>query len=275
VGRNAAAHRRLMQVVRPGTIVEWIRLATPLLMEHEAEHGILLGVALSTPVPKPDAYWALVMDGERVVAAGLRTADRLILSRQAAPGAMACLAMDAMSPATRAVLGPKAEAAAFISATTDKWTAGLLQRIYELRAVVPPPPAPGSHRLAGPSDRDVLADWVCAFHDEATSDGFQREAVERRNDHHIAAGAFHVWEDRGRLMAVHGCSGPHAQRYPDQHGVHAARAPRAWVWSVARGRGMPTSTRWRAKVRAATCRSRQSHVEPTVYAGRVSPRRRR
>lgn len=190
-----------MRVVRPATIDEWIRLATPFLVEHEAEHGILLGVAMSTPSPKPEAYWALVMDGERVVAAGLRTSERLIVSREAAAGAIACLATEAMSPATHAVLGPKAEAAAFVAATPYAWTKGMAQRVYELRTVVAQPPSPGAHRLAGPDDRDVLADWVCSFHDEATNEGFQRDAVERKNDHHIATGAFHVWEDDGRLVA--------------------------------------------------------------------------
>ena len=199
----------------------------------------MLGVALSTPTPRPEAYFGLVADGDRVVAAGLRTSNRLIVSREGQPGAMAMLAADACDRNTEAVLGPVASVTAFIEASGAKWKKGMEQRIYELREVERLTPTLGAHRLAGPDDRAVLTDWVSSFFQEATSEPFSREAIQRVNDQLIADGALHVWEDQGRLVACTAAVGP------TPHGI---RLNRVYTPPELRGRGYATA------LVAAVCR---------------------
>ncbi|HZS30861.1 MAG TPA: hypothetical protein VFA37_06355 [Gaiellaceae bacterium] len=75
---------------------EFLERAEPLLLADEARHNLLLGIA-GTIRDAPDLYaerhmW-LVLDGDRPVAAALRTPPyNLILARPESDGALAVLA---------------------------------------------------------------------------------------------------------------------------------------------------------------------------------------
>src|SRR5665213_4497901 len=106
-----------MRILKPASLAELVDIAGPFLSEHEAEHGLLLGVAMATVDPAPHAYWALIAEGRSIVAAAVRTDAKLIVSREGLPGAMAVLAGDAIRPELRAVLGPSASVAEFGAAS--------------------------------------------------------------------------------------------------------------------------------------------------------------
>ena len=73
-----------------------------------------------------------------------------------------------------AVVGPAEHVGTFArlwsEATGVRYRLGFRERIFRLRRVVPPRPATGALRVAGPGDRDVLAEWLVAFAAEALGD---------------------------------------------------------------------------------------------------------
>lgn len=67
------------------------------------------------------------------------------------------------------------------------------QRLYEARAIRDRQGVSGALRQAGPADRDLLLEWVGAFHDEATpGEPGRPEAVV---DARLPAGHMWVWDD--------------------------------------------------------------------------------
>ncbi len=197
-----------MEICRPASLTAFLELAGSFLAEHEAEHGLMLGVAASTATPPADAYWSLVLDQKRVVAAGLRTEDKLIVSRERAGGAVAALARDALQPALRSVLGPPQSVAAFTAASGRPWRLRMAQRIYENRAVVPPTDVPGRRRPARPDDVDLLAEWSRRLSSEALGEIVSKEDAVARAQSHIARASMHVWEIDGRAVCVAAAVGP-------------------------------------------------------------------
>ncbi|MDQ6829813.1 MAG: GNAT family N-acetyltransferase [Gemmatimonadota bacterium] len=206
-----------MNLHRHQSIAEFLAAATPFLLRWEIEHGLMLSVAadavrsLST---RGDPYWAVVLDGERVVAAALRTSLKMLLSHEGEPGAMALIAADAMQYAPSAILGPAAAVDAFALASGATWNPGRANRIYELRSVRPPAASAGAMRVARAEDRATLVEWMLAFAMEA--DGRSADAreissmISRRTDE----GAMYLWEVDGTPAASAGAVGatPHGIR---------------------------------------------------------------
>src|ERR1043166_2747748 len=161
------------------------------------------------PAP-PDAYWALVRDGNdgAVVGAGLRNTSKLILSRESVPGAMALLAADAMQPQVDSVIGPRRSLNAFAAASGRAWRSGHQHRIYECRAVVPPASTAGSRRIAGPEDRELLVDWTQAFRSEALGEVLTRDEAAGIADRHLGSGGMHVWTVDGEVVTCAAAVGP-------------------------------------------------------------------
>lgn len=201
-----------MELRKPATIAEFLDAASRFLLRHEAEHGLMLGIAVDPVSPPIDAYWALVMHDGEIVGAVLRTAVKLVVSREDHPGAMALLARDAIAqplrPSVTAVLGPPASVDAFAAAIPGMWQEGRAARIYELRSVVPLRVVVGVRRLSRPSDREVLAEWTSAFSGEAINESLSRAAALASVDRRIAHAALHVWEVEGRLTATASVAGP-------------------------------------------------------------------
>ena len=213
-----------VRVERLATATAFLAAATPFLVEEEARHGLMLGVAADTArAETPVAYAAVARDrAGAVVGAALRTHDILLVAREGARGVAAALARDALgpdlAPGVLRVLVPDASADAFAAAARAAsgaaWHALQRQGIHELRAVVPARPVAGAMRVAGAADRDTLVDWVVAFREEASGEPSGRAAVERAVDARLAAGSLHVWEADGRPVASAGWAGatPHGIR---------------------------------------------------------------
>lgn len=188
----------------------------------------MLGVAMATAEPAPDAYWSVVLHRGSVVGAALRTTTSLILSREGAPGAMALVATDAASPQLRRILGPPDCVERFAAASQDAWSPVMSQGIYECRAVSLPGQVSGLRRVAKAADRETLAAWAQRLSAEALNEHVTDEEALVRVDNHIARGAMHVWEDDRHVVSVA------AAVAPTPHGVRINNVYTPPEW---RGRG--------------------------------------
>src|SRR5512133_3238568 len=150
----------------------FLAAASEFLVAREAEHNLLFGLAAVAArhpenYPAPPQY-VTVHDGERVVAATLRTPPHSLVMSEVADAR----ALDALIDAWRAeplpgVIGPAAVAgelaARWAQRTGVRAQREMAQRIFRLERVVPPRPAPGSWRDVEERDRALLADWHRAF----------------------------------------------------------------------------------------------------------------
>lgn len=197
-------------IVHPASVTEFLSRGRGFLARHEAEHGLMLGVAGATPTPSPDAYLALVLNDDTPVAAAMRLDWRLILSRADAPNAIALLAADSASPLLGTVLGPSPSVEEFTSHLVG-WRTVMTQGIYECRAVTALPGVAGARREATPDDRDLLAQWLRAFIAEALHEHVSEADALARMDGHIAAGHLHVWEVGDSIVSLSAAVGPTIQ----------------------------------------------------------------
>jgi predicted GNAT family acetyltransferase len=193
-----------MKLVKPATLAEFRRLAEPLLVAYEVEHGLIFSIS-STPEPPPGAYCALVVDGGRVVAAAVRTIQKAALSREEVPGALAVIAPDLLKdPALQGVLGPRPSVDAFAAASGRRWRDGMAQGIYECRRVIPPQPVAGTFRVVTEADRDILVPWIEGFYREAAAGLLKDVDANEVANRHIASQAAYLWEVDGTPVSYAG-----------------------------------------------------------------------
>jgi GNAT superfamily N-acetyltransferase len=79
---------------------------------------------------------------------------------------------------------------------------GMRTRLFRLATLRPPPAPPGSARVAGPADRDLLIDWFDAF--QADVEGVVREDSAKVVDAMAAYGGLMVWEVDGEVVSLAG-----------------------------------------------------------------------
>jgi GNAT superfamily N-acetyltransferase len=216
-----------MDVIRYGSVAEYLAAAGPFLEAREAEHNLIFGIASQLQEDPTqyvaDPYLAAVVDGNRVVGAALRTRPwRLVLScfDGDAAAVAAALAEDLAGDPLPGLVGPTASAAAF----ADAWAArtGSAARItrhersFRLRHVIPPRAAPGHMQRAQPEHRAVLAAWSQAFEEEAhigAPSPTDHDAVADRWIRGVGRSAW-LWIDEGRPVSLTGVGGltPHGIR---------------------------------------------------------------
>lgn len=192
--------------------------ATPYLVEREAEHNLIFGVA-STLLDDPSqytgpAYLATVHDGDRVVAAALCTPPhRLVLSEMDDPRAIEVIARDTLALDLPGVQGPVDIVREFVSMRRSVCGPAaereLGERVYRLREVIPPRPVPGGMRPARPADRELVAQWLYDFMVEALGED-DRPSSEASADRWIAGGGqtLQLWDVDGEVVSLAGVRGP-------------------------------------------------------------------
>jgi predicted GNAT family acetyltransferase len=208
----------LERIADPATFA---REAGAFLVEHEAEHSLMLGLALRA-VDEPDAYGgpvyeAIVRDDEgRVVAAALRTPPyNLIVAATDEPAALAAIADDARGRFGElpGVLGPSEAAAGFAeiwdARTGSVSTLEIAQRAYRTDRVEPPTGVAGSPRDAGAGDRPLLRGWLEAFLTEALPSAPRVEdpAAELDRRERDPDAGYLLWDVGGRPVAMAGWGG--------------------------------------------------------------------
>ena len=205
----------------------------------EAEHNLLLGIS-SQVRSFPDLFeespsFASVTDGDdRVVAASLRTPPwNQVLSEVDDPAAVDLLAEALMDEPLPGVTGPSEVAKRFARAWAGRngvrAVLDVAERIFRLERVIPPMrPAQGSWRLAEPRDRELVADWLQRFREEAAPNQPAPADMLVIADRWIARQyrTLYLWELGGRVVSLVGAGGetPNGMRIgpvytpPDERG---------------------------------------------------------
>ena len=206
-----------MNVRRPADPSAFLTATRSLLLEDEARHNLLLGIA-GTLKDHPEVYsehrlWVLEEDG-LVVGAALQTPPHnLVIARPLSEDALVALAQTVDDVDVPGVTGAIPEADVFATAWESRTRTTrhqrMAQRIYKLTEVRPPVDIPGRPREATAADRELLVTWARAFAEEATGAGTPGHAnPEQIVDSRLAhgAGAFALWED-GEVVSMAGWGG--------------------------------------------------------------------
>jgi uncharacterized protein len=192
-----------MQVRTFDDPIVFLEQAGPLLLEDEARHNLMLGLA-ATLRDHPERYpnfglWLVEHHGEPVGAA-LRTAPHnLVLARARDESAIDALAQ-AVDDELPGVVGALPEVEQFARA----WASGhgvtpvrrLAQGIFALERVEPVTGVPGAMRIATFDDRPLLLEWFLAFGIEALPHP-DEDRLARDLDHRLSA------TDTGVVLWVH------------------------------------------------------------------------
>ena len=159
--------------------------------------------------------WLTVHDGAgHVVGLGMHTPPHpLFVSRM--PQAASVALADALADDGHEISGVNG-ASESTGAFAETWSARTGQtstvitamRMYRLEKLTRPRAVSGSASLAlAPSDVDLVANWLAAFHDEATPHAPNEDEAtfaQRR----IAAGQIHLWQDEGNPVSLAAVSAP-------------------------------------------------------------------
>lgn len=202
-----------MTLRRFDSIQEFWHLAEDYLLEHLAEHNLLLSLCQSLlhhPERYPDPpYLVLVEVESQIVAAALRTPPfKLLLSKARDIGALEAIAQDLASEAEQihGASGLVAEVAAFSRywqrLTGQSARVVTEMRIHQLTRVNPTATVKGRLRLAeisncpkgsAQSDRSLLIKWFAAFAAEVGD--LVTQDPERAVDSGLKRQTLYLWED--------------------------------------------------------------------------------
>jgi len=194
-----------MRLQRFTEVDEFLGVAGAFLGAREAEHNLIFGVCSSVR-ETPEAYtgppyFAVVTDGDIVVAAAIQTPPfRLVLSEVDDPEAIEVLVGDVADRDLPGVLGPVEVVRAFVDELAARGgpTARISEseRIFRLTAVIPPRPVAGQCRPANLGDRAVVRDWIAAFMLEAFGE-VDLADVTASTDRWLAGRGrtLYLWED--------------------------------------------------------------------------------
>jgi len=207
-----------VRLSRPADLTAFEALAGPFLAAREAEHNLMLGICSNLKTRSYGAlppYFAVVSEGERVVAAALRTPPfNLLISSVVLPDALPLLADDALSlyPDLPGMLAEKTVAREFVELWQARTGAAAsiktAERNFQCTRVIPARPVSGRVRDAAADDREVIAGWLVAFALEALGETADLAQARTVSDRWLEARErkLSVWDDGGPVSLV-GVSG--------------------------------------------------------------------
>jgi uncharacterized protein len=198
--------------------------SSPLLLEGEARHNLMLGLAgilASTPDVFPGFRLWTVREDDAIVGAALRTPPHnLVVARPRFSGVTDALAaaLHAEGHELPGVVGALPEVTEFAEAWARHAAvrAGMhmSQGIYQVRSVRRVPGVPGEMREARSRDRDLLVRWTTDFSSEARGDpeaAGTEEDIDRRLQG--KGGRYLLWEDPDPVsLAGYGGATPNGVR---------------------------------------------------------------
>jgi uncharacterized protein len=205
-----------MEVARLEDAAAFLAEAEPLLLTDEARNNLIFGVAGTIRDGLYDDFrlW-LVRDGDRPVAAALRTPPyNLVLAQPESEAALTALA-DALAreqlPGVTGVV-PEVDrfAESWAAAAGARARTNMRQGVYALEHVEPLPLVPGSARAATTDDRELALRWWIAFGEEVLHEGGPgRDRAETTLDHRLSAPRTGIllWEDDGEPVSLAGWGG--------------------------------------------------------------------
>ncbi|MGC8780495.1 MAG: hypothetical protein ACP5UQ_06485, partial [Anaerolineae bacterium] len=195
-----------MNLIHHATAASFLAHARAALERQEAFNNLMLGVAMRLHeyperIKTPPYLATVEEDGELLAAAAMTPPFRLIIHAESAdPAPLHLIARDlhASGWAPPGTIGPTAAARAFAGAwaATTGGAFRLLrrERVYELRRVIPPPPTPGSLRVATEADLKLVAQWLYDFTCEVGMEGTAETAAESAAQR-IDRRELFLWED--------------------------------------------------------------------------------
>jgi uncharacterized protein len=208
-----------VKLVAHGDAREFLAAAGPLLARDEARHNLMFAVT-STLIASPEVYpeyhlWTVENDGQTVAAVTLTRPFNLViaqpLTESALPFAACSLAREGLQ--SPGVVGAVPEVDVFAHEWAREANVGLRVRmrqgVYAARSTRAPRDVDGELRLADRSDRELIVEWLHAFHAEAlphdapTLDAAQ--LVDRRLA--IPTGGFALWDVGGAVTSLSGYGG--------------------------------------------------------------------
>lgn len=232
-----------MKIVRFTNPADFLCRAERWLLQREAEHNLVLGLASDLargPDPRyqPPIYFAAVERDGEVVGCAFRTPPfKLGLTRMPLD-AVPALARDVAQvyQDIPAIMGPERESLEVAKAWTairgngSTFSMGPRHRIHQIDSVImPPAPPPGRLRLATPADMDLVLEWSAAFYRDTGQTEHQQGSTARRL---IGQGLLHLWDDgEPRSMA--------AAFAPTPNGIRVAYV---YTPPALRGRGYASAT---------------------------------
>ena len=208
-----------VEIERPADANEFLERAGPFLLEREAEHNLIFGIAgrLRTD-PRTygeDPYFAIASEDERVLGVVLRTPPHnLILSLVDDESALEPLAADVRSTfaSLPGAIGPSSAAAAFVriwqAQTGATGRIAMRERTYRAEEAIVPEGVPGSMRPYEKRDRELVIGWMDAFVKEAMPTAPPEDAtgwLDRREAD--PESGIVIWEDGGPV-SFGGFGGP-------------------------------------------------------------------
>lgn len=193
-----------MQVRRFDNIQEFWHHAQDYLLQHEAEHNLLLGIShslLHYPERYPNPpYLAIAQTNNQILAAAICTPPyKLVLSKAQDLQAVGAIAQDLHSLPQQlpGVSGLVAEVEAFLQAwqtlTGQSYRLITEMRIHSLTHVESVATASGYLRLASQGDRPFLLDWFAAFASEVGE--IVNLDAERAVENGLKRQSIYLWED--------------------------------------------------------------------------------
>lgn len=193
-----------MQLYQFYDISEFSDRTQAYLLQHEAEHNLLLGIThtlLHYPKLYPNRPYLTSVEAEGdIIAVAIRTPPhKLVLSKVKDLAALTLIVEDLYSNHKKlpGVSGLVPEAQAFAQTwqtlVGQPYQLTMQMRIHQLTAVQPVVTTNGSFRPAIPADRCLLLRWFKAFVDEAL-ESFPEDA-EQSVDHALRKQSLYVWED--------------------------------------------------------------------------------
>lgn len=232
------------RVHRHATADAFLDRAAAWLLQAEAEHNLILGIARrlteSTDGYDPPIYLATVEDEDGVVGCAYRTPPYKFGLTRMPEAALPLLVDDAADvyASLPTALGPTAETRRFAEHWSRKKGVrareGMRQRIYQLVEVTPPTPRPpGRLHLAETNDTDLATAWIDAFSDDTGARRSDARGSDARGqaERLIARQALYLWEDE-RPVSMAGWTG----RTPNGVRISAVYTP-----PDCRGRGYATA----------------------------------
>lgn len=202
-----------MELHRPADADAFLELAGGFLAEREAEHNLILGLVgrlRNNPLYyREPPYFGAVAEGDRIVAAALRTPPHnLILSEVDVQAAVDTIADDVYASYDRlpGVIGPKNVAARFAALwearSGQRGRLAIEERIHRADEARRPTGVPGRSRAYTAADHAVALRWLDEFATEALPEGGPRIEPEEwlagwldeRDD-----GGLVIWDNAGAV----------------------------------------------------------------------------
>ena len=205
---------------------DFLAIVRPSLEQDEAANNLMLGLALRL-VANPGRYqggryrWppllAAVTEAGSLAAAALMTPPFKIIVYCPQPQPETALSglvnlLHQKGIEIPGALGPSQAALTFARLWAQQsghpWRAGMSERVYELRQVIPPPQPPGAMRLATAEDVELAARWMFEFWEEAVPQEKSTLEVARQEARYkILERDFYLWHD-GEAVALAGRNRP-------------------------------------------------------------------